>query len=264
MDTLKMKIGLLMKDSSESAAKMEAAEKAKAEAEERISEAEKKIRELSKTIHARKIQLDEKSDQHQRNLTSARRKEEATLAAKEEINSLTLREMALKAELERVSAALPSTSENLCTASEHADKELGEVKKLEIRAMLADQTIEEMEQQLELAHSMAVSTNHKADEMLKKLEVREVELKRAQEKADRAQNKLDALNEKLRTSDRKMAGLQYSLEDRGGREKKLKKQIQLLQARLNEANVREHREMDILKIMKQNISIRINRAANSK
>ena len=36
-----------------------------------------------------------------------------------------------------------------------------EVKKLEVRAMLADQTIEEMEQQLKLAQSMSNSTNHK-------------------------------------------------------------------------------------------------------
>ena len=48
----------------------------------------------------RKIQLDEKTDQHQRNQISARRKEEATLAAREEINSLLQREMALKSEVQ--------------------------------------------------------------------------------------------------------------------------------------------------------------------
>jgi hypothetical protein len=36
-----------------------------------------------------------------------------------------------------------------------------QVKKLEIRAMLADQTIEEMEEQLEQAANMAATTNQK-------------------------------------------------------------------------------------------------------
>jgi hypothetical protein len=35
------------------------------------------------------------------------------------------------------------------------------VKKLEIRAMLADQTIEEMEEQLEQAASMTITSNQK-------------------------------------------------------------------------------------------------------
>jgi len=264
MDTLKMKIGLLMKDSSESSMKIEAAEKAKSEADDRTAASEQKIRELSKIIHARKIQLDEKNDQCQKNISSARKKEEATIAAREEISKLTLKEMALKSEVERVSAALPDTSDKLCKASEHADKELGEVKKLEIRAMLADQTIEEMEQQLKLAQSMSNSTNHKVDEMLRKIDVRESELKRAEEQAMNVQLKLEGVQDKLRVADRKMAGLQYALEDKSGREHKLKRQIQLLQARLQEAKNREGREVDALNKMKQNINIRIAQASKTK
>lgn len=264
MDTLKMKIGLLKRENNDSSSRMAVAEKTKVEAEERIGNAEKQIREISKLIHARKILVDEKTDQHQRNQNSARRKEEATLAAKEEINSLNLREMALKSELERMSAALPATSENLCDASEQADRELGEVKKLEIRAMLADQTIEEMEQQMDLAQSMAVSTNHKAEEMLKKLELRQQELNKAQERAERAQTRLNLVNEKLKSSDRKMAGLQYTLEDRGRVDLKYKKQVHLLQARLNDAAQRAERELVALRNIKQNVEVRTARAASRK
>ena len=43
------------------------------------------------------------------NTLQARKKEEAMVAAREEVKAGTLREMALKAELERVSAALPAS-----------------------------------------------------------------------------------------------------------------------------------------------------------
>lgn len=43
------------------------------------------------------------------NTLQARKKEEAMVAAREEMKAQTLREMALKAELERVSAALPAS-----------------------------------------------------------------------------------------------------------------------------------------------------------
>jgi len=73
MDTLKMKIGLITKESKESSIKMEKAEKAKAEADERIAAAEKKIKELSKAIHARKIMLDENTDKLLRNTSMAKK-----------------------------------------------------------------------------------------------------------------------------------------------------------------------------------------------
>jgi hypothetical protein len=40
------------------------------------------------------------------------------------------------------------------------------VKKLEIRAMLADQTIEEMEEQLEQAATMTITSNQKVTKYL--------------------------------------------------------------------------------------------------
>merc|ERR1712242_62808 len=105
---------------------MEKAEKAKAEADERIAAAEKKIKELSKAIHARKIMLDENTDKLLRNTSMAKKKEEATVAAREEIKTQTLREMALKSELERVNAALPASQAQLAAASERVDAQLAE------------------------------------------------------------------------------------------------------------------------------------------
>ncbi|XP_023336176.1 coiled-coil domain-containing protein 102A [Eurytemora carolleeae] len=260
MDTLKLKIGLLKRENVDSSLKMEEAEKAKHEAEEKTKAAELKIRELSKLIHTRKIQLDLNADQLMRNQISCRRKEEALVSATEEINNLKLREMALQSELERVGISFPETSENLCTASQHADKELSEVKKLEIRAMLADQTIEEMEQQLDLAHNMAFSTNIKADEMSRKLEIRQIELRQAADRAAAAQSRLDSVNEKLKNMDRKMNCLQYSLEDKGQMERKMKKQTLLIQARLDDTEGRLEREMDALRKIKQSIDLRAARA----
>ena len=54
--------------------------------------------------------------------------------------------------------ALPDTQTQLAVASEKADLVLGDVKKLEIRSMLTDQTVEEMEQALSDAHNMSANT----------------------------------------------------------------------------------------------------------
>lgn len=246
MDTLKMKIFLLKKENSEEAIKLAAAEKEKAEADERITAAEKKIKELSKQIHARKLLLDENTDKLSRNTVLANRKEEATLAAKEEIKTSTAREMQLKAEVERVMSALPSTQSMLCIASEKADNMLSEVKKLEIHAMLTDQTIEEMEQQLAEAHNVSSTTLNKAEEMGKKLTVRSVELARAEDRATSASNRLENVNQNLKVADRKMAGLQYSLEERMMKEKKYKKQVMVLHDQLNNAQLRSVRDEEAL------------------
>ena len=48
-------------------------------------------------------------------------------------------------QLERVVTALPETQAQLAAASERADLVLATVKQLEIRSMLTDQTLEEME-----------------------------------------------------------------------------------------------------------------------
>ena len=61
-------------------------------------------------------------------------------------------------QLERVLTALPDTQTQLAVASEKADLVLGDVKKLEIRSMLTDQTVEEMEQALSDAHNMSANT----------------------------------------------------------------------------------------------------------
>merc|ERR1719400_615338 len=110
--------------------------------------------------------------------------------------------MELKNELERVNTELPSTSDKLCETSALADNQLKDVKNLELRAMIADQTIEELEEQLHLALTMSTTTNHKADEMQRKLEIREAELVKAKKRADSVQTHLDHLHEKLRAADR--------------------------------------------------------------
>ena len=53
--------------------------------------------------------------------------------------------MCLPPQLERVVTALPETQAQLAAASERADLVLAAVKQLEIRSMLTDQTLEEME-----------------------------------------------------------------------------------------------------------------------
>jgi len=246
MDTLKMKIGLLKRENTDSAKQMAFAEKAKAEADERIQAAEKKIKELSKQIHARKILLDENSDKLQRNTGQIKRKEEATISAKEEIKAQTLREMQLKSEVERVLTAFPQTQTQLCSASERADLQLSEVKKLEIRAMLTDQTIEEMEGQLYDAHNMSSTTAQKAEDMTKKLQVRTKELARAQDRAEQATQKLETVNENLRKADIKMASLQFNLEDCSRRDGKYKRQLQTVQAKVNNADQRFARDEEAL------------------
>merc|ERR1719210_1825122 len=121
METLKMKIFMLKKENNEVTEKMEEAEKEKSEANDRLKEAEKKIKELSKQIHTRKLLLDDHADRLQKNLHMIKRKEEATIAAREEIKSQTLREMQLQSEVERVLTALPDTQGKLASASEKAD-----------------------------------------------------------------------------------------------------------------------------------------------
>ena len=100
--------------------------------------------------------------------------------------------------------ALPQTQAELSAASERADLQLSEVKKLEIRAMLTDQTIEEMEGQLYDAHNMSATTSQKAEDMTKKLQVRTKELGKAQDRAEQASQKLDTVNENLRKADIKV------------------------------------------------------------
>jgi len=246
MDTLKMKIGLLKSENKEAAEKMALAEKAKAEADTRIQAAEKQIKELSKQIHARKLLLDENTDKLQRNTNLAKRKEEATISAREEIKAQTVREMQLQSEVDRVLTALPKTQAELCAASERADLQLSEVKKLEIRAMLTDQTIEEMEGQLYDAHNMSTTTSQKAEDMTKKLQVRTKELGKAQDRAEQASQKLETVNENLRKADIKMAGLQFNLEDRSRTEGKYKKHIQTIQAKINNADQRFARDEESL------------------
>jgi len=255
MDTLKMKIGLLKSENKDAAKQMALAEKAKAEADERIQAAEKKIKELSKQIHARKIMLDENTDKLQRNTNMAKRKEEATISAREEIKTQTLREMQLKSEVDRVLTALPQTQAQLCAASERADQQLSEVKKLEIRAMLTDQTIEEMEGQLYDAHNMSGTTSQKAEDMTKKLQVRSKELGKAQDRAEQASQKLETVNENLRKADIKMASLQFNLEDRSRTEGRYKKQIQNIQAKINNADQRFARDEEALLKLKSRMEM---------
>merc|ERR1712013_245374 len=131
-------------------------------------------------------------------------------------------------------------------ASERADLQLSEVKKLEIRAMLTDQTIEEMEGQLYDAHNMSTTTSQKAEDMTKKLQVRTKELGKAQDRAEQASQKLESVNENLRKADIKMAGLQFNLEDRSRTEGKYKKHIQTIQAKINNADQRFARDEESL------------------
>ena len=70
----------------------------KNESNERVKKAEDKIKELSKQIHSRKLLLDDHTDRLQKNLHMIRRKEEATVAAREEIKAQSLREMQLQSE----------------------------------------------------------------------------------------------------------------------------------------------------------------------
>ena len=107
-------------------------------------------------------------------------------------------------QVERVLTALPSTQASLASASQQADEILSEVKKLEIRAMLTDQTIEEMEAQLYEAHNMSANTAQKAEDMARKLQVRSKELGRAQDRAEQATSKLEQVTNKLRAADIKV------------------------------------------------------------
>jgi hypothetical protein len=77
---------------------------------------------------------------------------------------------------------LPASQAELAAASERADVQLAEVKRLEIRAMLTDQTVEELEQQLRDAHSMASTTGQRAEETGRQLGVRARELGQAQDR----------------------------------------------------------------------------------
>ena len=54
---------------------------------------------MSKQIHSRKLLLDDHTDRLQKNLHMTKRKEEATVAAREEIKTQSLREMQLQSEV---------------------------------------------------------------------------------------------------------------------------------------------------------------------
>jgi len=255
MDTLKTKIILLKKEGHESSVKMARAEKVKEDADERIKKAEKQIRELSKAIHTRKILLDENTEKLLSSTRLADKKEEATVQAKEEIKSLTTRESFLQTEVGRVHAQLPATSASLCAASERADQQLAEVKKLELGAMLTDQAIEEMEQHLHDAHNMTVTTEQKWEDMSRKLIVRGKELERTVDRADKAVVKLDDVTHKLKQADRKMSGLQFHMEDTLHKESKYKKHVFNLKLQLQNAEQRSTREEDNLNKLKQRMEI---------
>ena len=166
-------------------------------------------------------------------------------------------------QVERVLTALPSTQASLASASQQADEVLSEVKKLEIRAMLTDQTIEEMEVQLYDAHNMSANTAQKAEDMTRKLQVRTKEMGRAQDRAEQASSKLEQVTNKLRAADIKvrseislfqhnnrclfqMAGLQFNLEDRSRMDRKYKNQIGNLQAKISNADARFTRDEETL------------------
>ena len=166
-------------------------------------------------------------------------------------------------QVERVLTALPSTQASLASASQQADEVLSEVKKLEIRAMLTDQTIEEMEAQLYDAHNMSANTAQKAEDMTRKLQVRTKEMGRAQDRAEQASSKLEQVTNKLRAADIKvrseislfqhnnrclfqMAGLQFNLEDRSRMDRKYKNQIGNLQAKISNADARFTRDEETL------------------
>ena len=127
--------------------------------------------------------------------------------------------MCLPPQLERVVTALPETQAQLAAASERADLVLASVKQLEIRSMLTDQTLEEMEVRdgnnihtfyillqagLSDAHNMSAVTAAKAEEMARKLSVRTKELARAQDRAEHAHNKLENVTDRLRKADIKV------------------------------------------------------------
>jgi len=251
METLKMKIFMLKKENTDVTEKMQEAEKEKNESNERVKKAEDKIKELSKQIHSRKLLLDDHTDRLQKNLHMIKRKEEATVAAREEIKTQSLREMQIQSELERVLTALPDTQNKLAAASERADLVLGDVKKLEIRSMLTDQTVEEMEQALCDAHNMSANTAAKAEDMARKLSVRTKEMARAQDRAEAAHNKLENVTEQLRKADIKMASLQFNLEDRSRMDNKYKKQILNIQAKIANADQRFARDEGFLLKLKE-------------
>ena len=79
------------------------------------------------------------------------------------------------------------------------------------RAMLADQTLEEMEAALSDAHNMSGNTAGKAEDMARKLSVRTKELARAQDRAEQAHNKLESVTERLRKADIRVSSILCSL-----------------------------------------------------
>jgi len=255
MNILKSKIGLIKREKGDSASKMEAAEKEKAIAEARLKEAEQKILELSKVFHAKKLQLDEKTDTMKRNLANLRRKEEALASAEAERKNLAIKEMNLTSELERANEESVSTQNNLCVMSEQADAKLGQVKQLEIRAMLADQTIEELEEQLNHAKNITITTNQKTDEVNRRLEVRLKSLTGSESLASQASSNLEHLTDKLRKLDQQMNGLHYNLETKKSGESKYRKKLAHLQAQEKNTELRIQREMDSLRKIQQIVGV---------
>ena len=63
---------------------------------------------MSKQIHSRKLLLDDHTDRLQKNLHMIRRKEEATVAAREEIKAQSLREMQLQSEVNSSTLQMPT------------------------------------------------------------------------------------------------------------------------------------------------------------
>jgi len=254
LDILRTKIGLLSKENQSYNERMKVANSATQEAGEREKEAEKKIKELTKQLTIRKIELSRKIDDHSNQIVQIKKKEEATAEAKKEINVLLQKAILLKSEIDRVNNVLPKTAQNLCIASEKADNQLKSVKKLEVRAMLADQTIEEMEQQLSIAETMTEKTNSEVTEMQKKLEARNFELLEAQKNAEKTEKKVQLTKQVLNTADVKMANIQDSLEEKSNKDSKYRQRLTLLKDQILENNKREKREMKYLINLKKRIS----------
>jgi len=181
------------------------------------------------------------------------KKEEGTKAVRVEITFLTQKILTLEAEIERINIVIPQITNKFCEKSDLADQGISCVKKLEIRAMLADQTTEEMEQQVYMSKKIKETTNLKIKELTKKLESRQQELEKAVNKAKIVNEKLNNKKENLKSLDFKMASKQYELEKRKKGEIKIENTKSLLQKKIQECEERRKKEYKYLQNIKQNI-----------
>jgi len=154
--------------------------------------------------------------------------------------------------LARSEERLNDTASKLPEAVERAS-ETEQARKLgENRAIVDEERMDALENQLKEARFMAEEADKKFDEVARKLAMVEADLERAEERAEQGENKIVELEEELRVVGNNLKTLEVSEEKSRRREDEYNEQIKGMTSRLKLAETRaEFAERSVQKLQKE-------------